>query len=173
MNMDAIINILSIATVAAQIFVAVSLFRWLFKFKWRKLLSYVSRRRLLLAFLVSLTATLGSLFFSEIAGLEPCKLCWFQRIFMYPQAVILLVAYLKRDELVGKYIVPLAGIGILFSAYNIYIQQINAPTSCSASNASCDVIEFIKFGYITIPVMAFTAFAVLITLFTLYRERRA
>ena len=166
--MDAIINILSIATVAVQIFVVLSLFSWLFSFKQKKLFSYVSRRRLIIAFLVSLTATLGSLYFSEIAGFDPCKLCWFQRIFMYPQAVILLVAYLRRDELVEKYILPLSGIGILFSAYNIYIQQINAPTSCSVNGLSCDVLEFVKFGYITIPVMAFTAFAVLIMLFTLY-----
>jgi len=170
--MDAIINILSIVTIFAQIFVAISLVSWLFDFQWEKMFRFVLHRRLLLAFLISLAATLGSLFFSEVAGFVPCKLCWFQRIFMYPQAVILAVAYWRRDEWVGKYILPLSGIGILFSAYNVYIQQVNAPTFCSASAASCDTIEFLKFGYITIPVMALTAFAVLLTLFSFYHEKR-
>ncbi len=170
--MDAIINFLSIATIAAQIFVALTLFSWVSNLKWKELSNFVSRRRLFLAFLVALTATLGSLFFSEIVGYVPCKLCWFQRIFMYPQAIILAVACWKCDELVAKYILPLSGIGILFSVYNIYVQQINAPTSCSLTGSSCDVIEFVKFGYITIPVMALTAFAVLITLFTLPIFRR-
>ncbi len=171
--MDSIINILTIAAIAAQIFVVVSLFGWIFNLKWEKIFGFVTRRRLLMAFVVSLIATLGSLYFSEIAGLVPCKLCWFQRIFMYPQAVILFVAYWKRDELAGKYIIPLSGIGILFSAYHIYVQQINALTMCSLSGPSCEIPEFVKYGYITIPVMAFTAFAVLLTLFTVYREKRS
>ena len=89
MNSDSIINILSTDTLAAQIFVAVSLISWLFDFKSEKMFYFVTRRRLEMALLIALGATLGSLFFSEIAGLVPCKLCWFQRIFMNPQAVIL------------------------------------------------------------------------------------
>jgi len=170
--MDSIINILAIATLAAQIFVAISLVGWLFDFKFEKMFRFVSRRWLGTAFLIALAATLGSLYFSEIAGLVPCKLCWFQRIFMYPQAVILLIAYWKRDELVGKYILPLCGIGILFSAYHIYIEQFNVPVMCSLSGPSCEVPDFVKYGYISPPVMALTAFAFLITLFTVYREKR-
>jgi hypothetical protein len=170
--MNTIINILSIATIVAQIFVAISLIGWIFNLKCEKRFRFVTPRRLMFAFAVSLTATLGSLYLSEIAGLDPCKLCWFQRIFMYPQAVILLVAYWKRDELVGKYILPLSGIGILFSAYHVYIQQLSAPTMCSLNGPSCEVPEFVKYGYISIPVMALTAFAVLIALFTFYREKR-
>ena len=37
-----------------------------------------------LAFLVALTATVGSLYFSEVARFTPCVLCWYQRIAMYP-----------------------------------------------------------------------------------------
>lgn len=169
--MDAIINLLALATIAAQIFVVISLVSWLFDIRSEKMFHFVTRRRLMLAFLTALTATLGSLFFSEVAGFVPCKLCWFQRIFMYPQAVVLAVAYWRRDELVAKYIFPLSGIGILFSAYHIYIQHFNVPTFCSAKAPSCDFVEVTKFGYITIPVMAFTAFAVLLTIVSAYREK--
>jgi len=168
--MDTIVNLLSIATIVAQIFVILSIISWLFGFRRNETHKYISERRLFFAFLVALIATLGSLYFSEIAGLEPCKLCWFQRIFMYPQAVILLVAYLKKDEGIGKYSLSLSAIGILFSAYHIYVQQVNAPTMCLASGPTCEVPEFLKYGYITIPVMAFTAFSLIITLFTIYRK---
>jgi len=171
--MDSIINILAIATLAAQIFVAVSLISWLFDIKSEMISHFVRQRRLMLALLTALAATLGSLYFSGIAGLDPCKLCWFQRIFMYPQAVILAIAFWKRDEFVEKYILTLSGIGILFSAYHIYIQQFNVPTMCSVSGPSCEVPDFVQYGYISPPVMALTAFAILITLFAVYREKRS
>ncbi|WP_082321816.1 disulfide bond formation protein B [Variovorax paradoxus] len=37
-----------------------------------------------MAFLVAFASTLGSLFFSEVMKLEPCVLCWYQRIAMFP-----------------------------------------------------------------------------------------
>ncbi len=64
-----------------------------------------------LAFAVALTATVGSLYFSEVAGLEPCTLCWYQRIAMYPLAVILGVAAWRGDWGVRRYAAPLAAIG--------------------------------------------------------------
>ena len=66
-----------------------------------------------LAFLVAATATAGSLYFSEVADYVPCQLCWFQRIAMYPLAVVLLVAAIRRDRSVRWYVGPLAAIGAL------------------------------------------------------------
>src|SRR5215212_3132279 len=40
---------------------------------------------------LALIATAGSLFFSEVSQFIPCRLCWFQRIAMYPLAAILLI----------------------------------------------------------------------------------
>ncbi|NDE79574.1 MAG: disulfide bond formation protein B, partial [Actinobacteria bacterium] len=51
-----------------------------------------------LAWLVAAVATAGSLYFSEIADYVPCRLCWFQRVCMYPLAGILLVAAIRRDR---------------------------------------------------------------------------
>ena len=69
-----------------------------------------------LAFLVAATATLGSLYFSEVANFVPCRLCWFQRIAMYPLSVILLVGAVRRDAGVRWYVGPLAAIGAVVAA---------------------------------------------------------
>ncbi|MBI5089037.1 MAG: disulfide bond formation protein B, partial [Actinobacteria bacterium] len=87
-----------------------------------------------LAWLVAATCMFGSLYFSEHAHFEPCKLCWYQRIAMYPLVVVLLVGNLRRDrDHVVWYAAPLAGIGILISIYHYVIEwnpQLEA-TSCS------------------------------------------
>ena len=76
--------VLSLATIVGQVIVVVLILN-LIIYKGSGMLSeIISAHGLLFAFVVVATATLGSLFYSEIAGFEPCKLCWFQRIFMYP-----------------------------------------------------------------------------------------
>lgn len=119
-----------------------------------------------LMFIIALIATLGSLYFSEIAGWNPCKLCWLQRIFMYPQVVLLSIALWKRDATVARYILGLSLIGAVIAAYHYYIQMYdiiaapdNPATPCDTSGESCVKTPFTHFGYITIPMMALTAFA--------------
>lgn len=108
---------------------------------------------------IALIATLGSLYFSEGLGLEPCKLCWFQRIAMYPLVVVLGVALLRRDASVWKTALPLAVIGATVSAYHVAVQFLPEieVTQCSAS-APCSLRYFQTFGFVTIPVMAGSAF---------------
>jgi disulfide bond formation protein DsbB len=119
------------------------------------------------AWAFALVATLGSLFFSQIANFVPCELCWFQRICMYPLTVILLVAALRKDVRTGvQYAFALPIIGILIAAYHIYIENNPSaePSGCKVGGTSC-VTEWInKFGYITIPVLSITAFVAILTL---------
>jgi len=122
-------------------------------------------RALLLAFIFALTATLGSLFYSEVAGFEPCKLCWFQRIFMYPQAIILGMALFRKDPGVRIYSLTLSVIGALIAGYHYLLQLGAAPAlPCAAVgySAACSQRFVLQFGYITIPMMAFTAFLMII-----------
>src|SRR6185437_5155517 len=63
----------------------------------KKIAEFFGERALLLSFIVALASVGGSLFFSDVAGFQPCLLCWWQRIFLYPQAVILLIALIKKD----------------------------------------------------------------------------
>jgi disulfide bond formation protein DsbB len=119
---------------------------------------------LALAWLAAVCATLGSLYYSEIAGFVPCQLCWYQRIAMYPLAVILGVAVLTNDRGVRRYVLPLAGIGLCISAYHYLVQWFpQLETGSCAATAPCAAFYVREFGFISIPFMAFSAFALIIT----------
>ena len=123
------------------------------------------KNSLLLAFIISLTATLGSLFYSEILGYTPCKLCWFQRIFMYPLPIIFGIALKNKDLGIKKYTIPLAVIGALIAAYHYSVQVFQFTTNCGAnSEVPCNLVYSFELGYITIPMMAVTAFILIIIL---------
>ena len=72
----------------------------------------------LIALAAAWTATLGSLYLSEILKFVPCTLCWYQRILMYPLAIILLVGLLRRDKGVFLYALPFSIMGIGVSTYH-------------------------------------------------------
>ncbi len=115
-----------------------------------------------LAFGTALTAMLGSLYFSEIAGFVPCTLCWYQRILMYPLTLITLVGILKRDEFLPDYVLPLSLIGLGFSTYHYLIQLgvIGHSPVCTVG-VPCDLRWVNYFGFVTISLMALTAFFVI------------
>jgi disulfide bond formation protein DsbB len=122
-----------------------------------------------LAFVVAATCTLGSLYFSEIEHLKPCRLCWFQRSMMYPLAVILLVSVVRRDRGVRAYALVLAGLGALVSTYHYLIEWnvISEGTSCDPTNP-CSALPFDRqYGFISLAFMAFAGFAFVISVLTL------
>jgi disulfide bond formation protein DsbB len=130
---------------------------------------FISNNTTEIVFVVSTIATLGSLYFSNVLGYEPCRLCWFQRIFMYPIAVISGSAlFLEKSDL-RDYVMPLALIGAPTAFYHGMIQRFEQFTSagCSVTAISCSTEYTFHYGYITIPVMALTAFLVII--FVLWR----
>ena len=118
------------------------------------------------AWAVALVATLGSLYFSEIADFIPCRLCWFQRIAMYPLAVLLLLAALRKDTRGGAiYAIPLSLAGMGVAIYHIYIEyHPEAETAGCKIGAPCSVKWIEELGYVTIPVLALTAFAAILAL---------
>jgi disulfide bond formation protein DsbB len=118
-------------------------------------------------------ATAGSLFYSEISDFIPCRLCWFQRIGMYPLAAILLIAAIRRDVRGGAlYGLPLAAFGSIVAIYHIYIEyHPEAETAACKVGAPCTVKWIDKLGYITIPVLALTAFLAIIVLLSMALSR--
>ena len=117
-----------------------------------------------LAFGIALVATGGSLFFSEIEHFVPCKLCWFQRIAMYPLVLLALPA-LARDNRAGRYFLPLPVVGLAVSLWHILVERgvIEETQSCEISApGGCSVKWIEELGYITIPTLAATAFALCI-----------
>ena len=115
-----------------------------------------------LAFLVSAVATGGSLFLSEVANFVPCELCWFQRIFMYPLAITTLFAALYNDQRVARYLLPLPVIGAGVSIYHLLVENgvVEQTQACQVSAPGGCATKWIdEFGYVTIPTLALTAFA--------------
>jgi disulfide bond formation protein DsbB len=121
-----------------------------------------------LTFAVAAVATAGSLYFSESAGYIPCRLCWFQRIAMYPIAVIALVALLRRDRAARWYILPLAVVGAAISTYHVLIEWgwLNDSESCALFGPSCADVWFEAFGFVTLALMALAGFVSIIVLNT-------
>jgi disulfide bond formation protein DsbB len=113
---------------------------------------------------VAIFATLGSLYLSEIAHFIPCRLCWFQRIAMYPLAIILPIAAFRRDATARLYVVVLASIGAAIALYHRLMQSFPAldTGSCSAVGPSCASPLIKMYGFVTIPYMALSAFLLIL-----------
>ncbi|UCZ52062.1 disulfide bond formation protein B [Bacillus shivajii] len=109
---------------------------------------------------IAFIGTIGSLYFSEVRHYIPCELCWVQRIFMYPLAITLAIAVIRKDAKQAVYTLPLSLLGAGFSLYH-YLQQ-KIPVIGENSGA-CGIIpcthQYINWlGFITIPFLAFMAF---------------
>ncbi|WP_421118724.1 disulfide bond formation protein B [Aquihabitans daechungensis] len=128
-------------------------------------LAVVGPQALTLAAVVALVCTLGSLYLSEVAHFPPCRLCWFQRIAMYPLVVVLGVGAIRRD--VGARIsgAILAGLGACVSVWHLLVERY--PTlesdSCDPLNP-CSMKWVEELGYLTIPGMALSGFALILVL---------
>ena len=125
------------------------------------------------AFLVALVAMLGSLYFSDYLGYEPCVLCWYQRIFMYSQVFLFGLALIKKDSHIWSYSILLSIIGALIATFH-YISQVSntsiLPCDALGYSASCSQTFVLSFGYITIPMMALSAFAAIIILAHIHKR---
>lgn len=164
--------ILSIGTIAAQVLIGLIIFALLsskFRNYINPIFNFFKDKAILIAFLISLSATLISLFYSDVLGYEPCKLCWIQRIFIYPQVIIFGLALYKKDKNVMLYGIALSIIGAVVAFYHNMIQLgFKSPFPCSALGdaVSCTQNYVLEFGYITIPMMSFTVFVlIVVTLF--------
>ncbi len=169
----AVTTILSLATIAGQaMFIAILLVLIISRHHLtdHRIGHFLAKHALLLSFLIALAATFGSLFYSDIAGYEPCKLCWYQRILMYPQAILLGMAFIRKEKTIAPYAITLSVIGFLLAGYHYLLQRNIVPAlPCSAVgySVSCSKVFVLQYGYITIPLMAATGFA-LITLLMIF-----
>lgn len=119
-----------------------------------------------LIFLVSLIATLGSLYFSEIRLYLPCEMCWYQRIIMYPIVLISFIGLIRNDLNSRIYLRAFSGIGILTSAYHYSLQKFSfiADSQPACTGVDCTVQYINWFGFITIPFLALIAFILIFTM---------
>ncbi len=113
------------------------------------------------AFVVTAIATAGSLFFSEIAGYVPCELCWYQRICMYPLSILTLFGALTDEHRLARYLLPFPVIGAGVSTYHLLVENgvVEQQQACLATAGGCATKWINEFGYMTIPTLALTGFA--------------
>lgn len=123
--------------------------------------AFIARQADRLSFLIALAAMLGSLYYSEIIGFAPCKLCWWQRIFFYPLVFILGLGICKKDKNLTDYTLLLSALGGLIAFYQVLLERGLAPSlTCLADGAvSCSYIFVMYFGFLTIPFMSWLGFS--------------
>lgn len=114
---------------------------------------------LLIQLAVSLAAIFGSLFFSEVMRFPPCDLCWYQRIFMYPIALVILVGLFLDSKDTLKFVAPLIWGGLIIAIYHnlVYYKVIQVIVPCNET-APCTAQHVNYLGFLTIPLMSLLGF---------------
>ncbi|MBD3319394.1 disulfide bond formation protein B [Candidatus Woesearchaeota archaeon] len=168
--------LLAWGTLFAHVVLALFLIVWFIapkKFSGSILARSFKENALNLAFFIALGGTLGSLFFSTILHYEPCWLCWWQRIFLFPLVFVLGIGMLKEIKSTSLFGLPLAIVGAIIAAYHTVLQNLPAAeiVPCTLGAVDCATPYATHFGYISIPVMSLTAF-VLILFFLVVEYRR-
>lgn len=125
------------------------------------------------AWLIALTATVGSLFFSEVMSLPPCVLCWYQRIAMYPLVLVIGAGILMRDWRVKYYALPICLAGLAVAVYHNLLYYGIIPDSITpcTQGVSCTSVQIEWLGFITIPLMSLTAFTLIFLCLLFYKSK--
>ncbi|KKT82954.1 MAG: putative disulfide formation protein [Candidatus Giovannonibacteria bacterium GW2011_GWC2_44_9] len=161
MLLEYVNKISAILTLLSQVFLAGAVILLFFPKTRNYILIFFGRHGMLLAFLVAVASLVLSLFYSDYIGYEPCKLCWYQRIFIYPQVIILGMALYRKDYKIINYALALLFVGTVISLYHNYLSLGGSPFfNCDAFSlgASCTKLYVFELNYITIPIMSLTSF---------------
>ena len=158
-------NVLSVLTIVVDVVLVLALFDlWYYRGGFSNgswILRFLKKYALETVFVFSFVAMIGSLFYSEVAGYAPCTLCWYQRIFMYSLVFMSAGALYWRDAMFLRYSWIASVVGAILAAYH-YLLQIGVITfsTCSAVGYSitCSEHFVLRYGYITIPMMALSVF---------------
>lgn len=169
--------LLASATLLSQVLFVALVLAYFLRTKNSSLSSFfkaVTPYALPFAFLLALSATVLSLLYSEVFGFVPCGLCWLQRVFLYPQVILLGMAWWKKDSKIADYVIALSILGAIYALDQHFLQMgISSGLPCPASgNGDCAKRILFEFNYITFPLMSFTAFIWQVGLMILLRNTR-
>lgn len=130
-------------------------------------MNFIKNNLLQFALIISSVSTLGSLYFSEIVKFPPCSLCWYQRLFMYPIMIVLIIGLWKKDKNLPTYVLSFSIIGLIISIYHnlLYYGIIAEDFQPCTVGISCTERQLDLFGFITIPLLSLLAF-IMINLLT-------
>jgi disulfide bond formation protein DsbB len=133
----------------------------------------IQQRGRWIAFIIAATAMSSSLYYSAIANFPPCDFCYYQRIAMYPLALILLIAGITNDRKSFRYVIPITLIGLTLSGYHYQLQLFPEQASSCAPAIPCYTQWVDQFGFVSIPFMAGSGFLAILALhIALWRANR-
>lgn len=168
---DTINYLASVATMIAVVFGIILLLILLaFAFGKRNdftklVVSFVGGNTFKISFIFSILAIIGSIFYSDFVGYAACALCWWQRVFLYPQAIIFGVATYSKEKSHRLVSVILSVIGGVIASYNVFLQfGGNEFIPCPVGDiaVSCAKRYFLEFGFVTIPTMSLVVFILIL-----------
>lgn len=171
MIQENITAVVALLTLLSNIFFVVFIaFLWINKDFKNYIYNFVNKYVLELIFFSSMSALVGSLLYSNVAGFPPCELCWIQRIFMYPQALLSFMAMLWKDKKMVIYLFPMTVLGGIVALYHSLANWGwgGSLVECAAAGGECSKVYVLEYGYITIPFMALTTFAYLLLISVIY-----
>lgn len=164
MNTETVTTFFALLALACNAFVLAAGSAWLLRGRVpaadRALIEMIGPNALALGALVAIVATAGSLYLSEGAHFPPCRLCWYQRIGMYPLALVLVLAAIRNDTRAWPYPFTLALAALPISVYHVLLERFPSleAGACEVDNP-CSIVWVRHFGFVTIPYMAGSAFA--------------
>ncbi len=173
MTLDTLNYLVGIGTVGIQLFVLLLLGIYF----WGKPEAFQIVRiwAMPTALLLTVGATILSLVYSMYFGLQPCPLCWMQRVFLYPQIILLGMALVRRESVIALYSIALSVAGAVVAFYQHLLQMGGSGSlPCQASGTvDCARRFLFEFGYITFPLATFSTFVLLIVLMLFVWKDRA
>ena len=125
--------------------------------------TWIKKYALYLAWVVSLIGLICSLLFGEMLHYEPCRLCWYQRICLFPLVLLLGIGVYKDDARIASYTLPLAGLGSLVALYQvlgIFIPGLHSHALCGPL-ADCLRPVWELWGFLSFPLISFVGFTLL------------
>ena len=116
-----------------------------------------------LAWLLASVSTLGALFLSQVMGIVPCVLCWYQRIFMFPLVFILAAGLFPFDARLVRYALPLTAVGWMIALFHVLVVAGVVPENIRpcAQGIPCKEQQIEWFGFLTIPALSLIAFSLI------------
>ncbi|MBI2743747.1 MAG: disulfide bond formation protein B [Chlamydiales bacterium] len=125
------------------------------------------------AWFISLVGVMWSFYWSERLNLELCSLCWMQRVFLFPLAIILGIGTYRQDRGVIIYAMPLAIVGAFIALYHLLLQKLPETVThkLCTSRVSCAQETIAHFGFVTPAMLSLTAFFLISLFLFAYREK--
>lgn len=134
---------------------------------------FICKYALYFAWLLAVCGFVSSVYFGEILGIDPCRLCWYQRMALFPLVILLGIAAYRDDRHIVPYALPLAVFGAFFAIYQALGEQFPAMLGSSLCGHAhpCGDPVFALFGAITLAAMSAAGFLAIIVLLIVSRQK--